>query len=331
MTEVWDARSSVLPDPSLSTKLGTKKRMARDPISTPPAFSIIICVYNDWSLLDDCLRSLAGQASAPSLEVIIVDDGSRDDVPDSIQQWIRNAPVTIVKQPHAGIATARNRGIQAAKGSVLVFVDADCKLQANCLAVLSSAIADFPQTDYFQLRITGDCANLVGRAEELRLISFQNHMLQPDGRIRYLNTAGFAIRRSKADVEAGLFDVRAIRAEDTLLLAMLMQRGELPRFVVGATVQHAIHLSLMECFLKDIRSAYVEGPTYDIVSALGVKIRVSQRERLQVLCSMWKTAGQNSIGRTAWFVLLARQTLQRIVSFGYRYLRIRPTKLRKNA
>jgi hypothetical protein len=42
-------------------------------------------------------------------------------------------------------------------------------------------IADSPQHDCFQLRLIGNCSSLVGRAEELRLSTFQNHMLQPDG------------------------------------------------------------------------------------------------------------------------------------------------------
>jgi len=149
-------------------------------------------------------------------------------------------------------------------------------------------------------------------------------MLQPDGRIRYLNTAGFAIRRTKADVEAGLFDVRALRAEDTLLLANLMQCGELPVFVANATVQHAIPLSLVEGLRKDIRSAYLEGSTYGIIASKGVRIRMRNQERLSMLWSMWKASREESIGRAAWFVLVARQTLQRIVSFGCGCLRIRP-------
>jgi len=141
-------------------------------------------------------------------------------------------------------------------------------------------------------------------------------MLQPDGRIRYLNTAGFAIRRTSVDTEGGLFDPIAVRAEDTLLLANLMQVGELPLFVADATIQHTIPLSLAACFLKDIRSAFVERKTYDIIATKGVRIRVSNRERLRVLSSMWKTSGQHSIGRSAWFVLVARQTVQRVVSFS---------------
>jgi glycosyltransferase involved in cell wall biosynthesis len=295
------------------------------PISTTmPLISIIIGVYNDWIALDPCLRSLAQQTHGPRFEVIVVDDGSSEAAPEVIRQWVRCLPLTIVRQSHAGISAARNHGIQISRGSVLLFVDADCRLQTNCLAALGSTITDSPQHNCFQLHLVGDCRRPVGRAEELRLRSFQEHMLQPDGRIRYLNTAGFAIRRMRVNIEGGLFDPMALRAEDTLLLANIMQGGELPLFVANATVQHAVPLSLMECLLKDIRSAYLEGRTYDIIASKGVRIRVSHRERLRVLLSMWKIAGQHSIGKSAWFALVARQTLQRIVSFGYGCLRIRP-------
>ena len=102
-------------------------------------------------------------------------------------------------------------GFELSKGAVLLFVDADSRLQTNCLAALSSTIAQSPQHDYFQLRLVGDCSSLVGRAEELRLVNFQDHVLQPDGRIRYLNTAGFAIRRTRVDIETGVFDPVALQ------------------------------------------------------------------------------------------------------------------------
>jgi hypothetical protein len=147
-------------------------------------------------------------------------------------------------------------------------------------------------------------------------------MLQPDGTIRYLNTAGFAIRRTRANTEAGVFDPVALRAEDTLLLANLMLAGELPKFVPDAIVEHYVPLSLMECLRKDIRSAYREGRTYDMIALKGVRIRVTHRERLQLLLSMWKTASQPSIGRSAWVVLVVRQGLQRAITFGHKYLRV---------
>jgi glycosyltransferase involved in cell wall biosynthesis len=293
-----------------------------EPNSTAtPLFSVVIPVYNDWVPLGQCLQSLAQQSAAPGFEVIVVDDGSAEAAPEFIRQSAQTFPFTVIRQVHAGIPAARNYGIRNAQGTILLFVDADCRLRPTCLGALGSAIGGSPGHDYFQLRLVGNLSNVVGRAEELRLVTFQEHMLQPDGRILYLNTAGFAMRRSRANIEAGVFDPVALRAEDTLLLANLMERAELPLFVPDAVVEHFIPLSLLECFRKDIRSVYLEGPTYDVIAAKGVRIRVTHRERLRLLRSMWKRAGQNSMGRSAWFVLVARQALQRVISFLWRGLR----------
>jgi len=277
-------------------------------------FSLIIAVYNDWAPLDQCLRSVSEQIPGPDFEVIIVDDGSQEPAPESILQWTSHYPLTIVRQSHTGIPGARNKGIQAAKGSILLFVDADCRLEANCLAALCSTISGNPKQNCFQLRLTGDCAALVGRAEQLRLITLQQHFLQPDGRIRYLNTSGFAIRRTRADLTEELFQPIALRGEDTLLLTTLMHDGELPFFASDAVVRHSISLTLGQCLRKDIRSAYQERKTFEIIASQDLdKIQLSNKERLQMLFSMWRASGQRSIGRPAWFVLVTREALERIV------------------
>src|SRR5271165_1761572 len=230
-----------------------------DPIpTTTPILSIIVGVYNDWLPLDQCLRSLVQQMNGPSFEVIVVDDGSREAAPEFIRYWTRSYPLTVVRQSHAGISAARNRGVLISRGSVLVFVDADCKFQPDCLATLSATVAQYPQHNCFQLHLVGDCSGIVGRTEELRLITLQNYLLQPNGCIRYLNTAGFAIRRARVDIEGGLFDPVAVRAEDTLLLANLIKGGELPLFVPDAIVQHAIPLPLLACFRKDLEVAHLD-------------------------------------------------------------------------
>ena len=278
-----------------------------------PEISVLIATYNDWGPLNECLRSLWEQNGAPRFEVVVVDDGSREPAPEYVRAWTRNYPLTVLRQGHAGISAARNRGTQSARGATLVFVDADCKLHKDCLAALAAAIAERPQQNYFQLRLIGDGTRLVGRAEDLRLTIMQRVTLQTDGCIRYLNTAGFAMRRATAESLGGVFDPAALRAEDTLFLAHLMQSGELPWFVANAVVQHAIPLRLLQCFLKDIRSAYLEAGTYDVIAAMGVKFRMTQRERVSMLRSMWKASAQRSIGRPACFVLLTRQTLRVVI------------------
>jgi glycosyltransferase involved in cell wall biosynthesis len=289
--------------------------------TTSTLFSIIIAVYNDWAPLDHTLRSLAQQESRASFEAIVADDGSSEAAPEFIRKWAECYPLTIIRQSHAGISTARNRGVQASKGKILMFVDADCRLDSNCLAALAATVADFPQHNYFQLHLKGDCMGTVGKAEELRLAMLQEHMLQPDGRIRYLNTAGFAMRKAAVDVERGVFDPVALRAEDTFLMANLMQRGELPFFVASATVEHAIPLSVLACLRKDLRSIYLEAKTYDLIASKGVRFRVGYGERFAMVWSMWKASGRRSFGRRPWFVVTGRQGLRLIASYVYRCCR----------
>jgi glycosyltransferase involved in cell wall biosynthesis len=291
--------------------------MRRDPTPQTPIFSIVIAVYNGWELLEGCLRSLSEQASCPSFEVVVVDDGSEQTVPESILRWDKSYPLLVVRQAHAGIPTARNRGVQESSGLTLIFTDADCRLEPDCLAQLAATITASPQHDCFQLHLMGDSSTLIGRAEVLRLIAIQDQTLQPDGRIRFLNTSGFAIRRSHKSIPSGPFDITAIRGEDTLLLAGLMQHGELPLFVRDAKVRHSISLSIAECFRKDLRSGWLEGITFKAIAAKGVRVRMTNKDRLLMVYSTWKTSSQPSIGRLAWAVLISRQLVERAVTVLY--------------
>ena len=296
-----------------------------------PTFSIIIPVHNDWTALDSCLDSVMQQSAGPNIEVIVIDDGSDEAAPEKIRQWGQSLPLTLIRQAHGGISVARNQGIAASKGSSLLFVDADCRLQANSLAALASTMNGLPQHNYFQLRLMGDCSGSMGRSEHLRLLTLQDQLLQGNGCIRYLNTAGFAMRRSSVPNGRGLFDPEALRAEDTLLLADLMERGELPFFVADASVRHEISRSLLRCLGKDIRSAFLEGGTYAKIAARGIRIRMNQRERWNMLGCMWRESRQASIGRLACLVLVVRQALSRMTSLVYRVLHGKTAARRTNA
>jgi glycosyltransferase involved in cell wall biosynthesis len=285
-----------------------------------PLFSIIVAVYNDWVALEGCLHALSLQTGNSNFEVLLVDDGSDEPAPQSVLRWREAFPITLFRQEHAGISPARNKGIQESKGAVLVFVDADCRMFATCLKALEEKLAASPQQACFQLHLVGDCTNIVGRAEQLRLIALQGHLLLPDGHIRYLNTAGFAILRSKVPADGILFSPIAVRAEDTLLLANLMRRGELPVFAPDATVCHAIPLSLAACLLKDLRSAYVERRAYDVIASRGVTIQLTNADRRAIMASMWKASAEDSIGRGAWFIVTGRQLLRLFISTVYRIL-----------
>lgn len=288
-----------------------------------PTLSIIIPIYNDWKMLDGCLAALSQQAGA-ALEAIVVDDGSVESCPEFIRQWREQFPLKILEQEHRGVSAARNTGIHAAKGSLLFFIDADCRVQANCLSQLIDAAIQFPQENYFQLRLIGDPSVLTGRAEHLRLAVLQEQSVQADGHIRYANTAGFAVRRESPDASVSSFNTKTPRGEDTLLLANLVREGKLPLFTADAVVQHVVPRSVLKCFRKDISSGYLQGPAYAVIDAAGIRIRMSNRARLRMVIALWHAAKSCSGGRAAWIVLLARQLLERTTLFLCRWLGIFP-------
>jgi glycosyltransferase involved in cell wall biosynthesis len=274
-----------------------------------PFFSVIVPVCNDWRALDKCLQSLSQQANAPEFEVVVVDDGSDNFAPRFIRQWESVYPLRIVRSPDTGIAAARNYGLRISRGTILVFTDADCRLEQNCLAELSQAISHSGY-GWFQLHLTGDRSSLVGQTEDLRLTMLQNHLLDASGCLRYLNTSGFAVRRSELRIDEDLFDPAAIRAEDTLLLATLMRKRQAPFFVRGATVEHAIPRSLLKRLRKDALSAYLETYAFAKISAMGVRVRMTNRARCQMLRAMWTSHARLS----ACSLLLIRQLLRRAVT-----------------
>lgn len=292
--------------------------MSAETVSKNPIFSVIVPTHNDWGPLAGCLDSLSKQRGNPAFEVIVVDDGSRDEASKLILQYGHFFPLTVIRQAHTGIASARNQGVQNSKGAIIIFTDADCRLDRACLATLNEKVAGELEHNYFQLRLTGDSSNLLGRAEDLRLSTTQNHLLQSDGRIRYLNTSGFAVRKSALDSKDRLFDPIALRSEDTLLLMNLIQKGELPLFIADAVVRHTVQMSFAECIAKDLRVAWLEAKTFERIAAQGVHMRMSNRERLAVLRSTWAASETPSIGRSAWFALTFRQALQRLISVIYR-------------
>lgn len=87
-----------------------------------PAVSIIIPTYNRVHLLREALDSV-GRQTFRDFEVIIVDDGSTEDVAAAAATHATHP--TVIRQQRKGPAAARNRGIQGARGRILAFLDSD--------------------------------------------------------------------------------------------------------------------------------------------------------------------------------------------------------------
>lgn len=87
--------------------------------------SIIIPVYNMEKYLDECIISIVNQ-TFQNIEIILIDDGSTDASLDICMKWSKSdSRIQVWHQNNRGVSSARNKGIEMAKGEYLLFVDAD--------------------------------------------------------------------------------------------------------------------------------------------------------------------------------------------------------------
>jgi glycosyltransferase involved in cell wall biosynthesis len=102
--------------------------------------SIVIPCYNQARFLGDAIES-ARRQSIPPLDLIVVDDGSTDDVAPVVKRY---PGVQYLAQRNEGAPSARNRGFRASRGDFVLFLDADDRLLPEALALGLSALAEHP-------------------------------------------------------------------------------------------------------------------------------------------------------------------------------------------
>jgi len=111
-----------------------------------PFFSVIIPTRNRLPQLAVCLEALASLDYPHNyFEVIVVDDSNERSPEDVVAQFHRRLNVSLIAQPHAGPATARNTGAARAQGQFLAFIDDDCASAPGWLQSLAAHFALLPE------------------------------------------------------------------------------------------------------------------------------------------------------------------------------------------
>ena len=101
-----------------------------------PRFTIVSAVHNVARYLPDFVASIDGQTINPAeVQVIMVDDGSTDQSLEALEAWRRRAPnrVTVLSQANGGQASARNLGLDHARGEWVTFIDPDDTIESTYL------------------------------------------------------------------------------------------------------------------------------------------------------------------------------------------------------
>ncbi len=194
-------------------------------MSQPPFFSVVIPTYNRADLLRQALDSVAAQ-NCQEFEVIVVDDGSTEDLSGVVAQYPRTR---FLKQANAGPSAARNRGVAAATGDYVAFLDSDDVWFPWTLSTYRQAIEANGQPAF-----VAGCPRIFERPDELanaekgplETLSFSDYLQSGDA-WRWFGVSSFVIRRGVL-VESGGFAPTMSHAEDADLA---MSLGTAPGFV----------------------------------------------------------------------------------------------------
>ncbi|MDT8394527.1 MAG: glycosyltransferase [Bacteroidales bacterium] len=105
-------------------------------------FSVVIPLYNKAPYIGKAIKSVLGQ-QFNAFELIIVDDGSTDGGTEVVEKFI-DLRIHLIRQDNAGVSTARNNGVKAAKYDYIAFLDADDWWDENYLQSMFSLIKKYP-------------------------------------------------------------------------------------------------------------------------------------------------------------------------------------------
>lgn len=115
------------------------------PKAEAPLISVIIPTFQSADTIGATIRSVIAQTWT-NKEIIIVDDGSTDDVVTAIAPWRDH--VQYIRQANAGAPAARNTGFNVSHGQAVLFLDADTVLQPNALERMMAALTVHPEAAY---------------------------------------------------------------------------------------------------------------------------------------------------------------------------------------
>ena len=179
----------------------------------------MIPCYNQGRFLREALDSVRTATSRP-VEVTVVDDGSTDDTGAVASR----RPGTIcVRQANAGLAAARNRGLEEARGKYVAFLDADDRLAPDGLEIGATALDEHPDCamTYGRCLMMGGDGTLLATPPQPRVERDHYRELL---RQNLIWTPAMAIFRREAVVAAGGFDPTVNAAADYRLYLRIARR-----------------------------------------------------------------------------------------------------------
>ena len=108
-----------------------------------PLVSIIVPGYNSEKYLDDCVKSIKEQ-TYQNIEIILVNDGSKDNsLLKCTEHATKDVRIKVIDKENGGASSARNKGLEIARGKYVVFIDSDDIISPLMVEILYSLALEY--------------------------------------------------------------------------------------------------------------------------------------------------------------------------------------------
>jgi glycosyltransferase involved in cell wall biosynthesis len=203
-----------------------------------PLVSILIPAYNASEYITEALRSAVNQ-TWPNKEIIVVDDGSRDDTRAIVDRFEKDG-VRVLTQANQGAAAARNKALSLSRGDYIQWLDADDLLSLNKVAAQMEAVGRYPGGRTVMSSSWGRFFYRPSRAEftptplwaDLTPVEWLTRKMEHNV---YMQTATWLVPRQVTEA-AGLWDTRLLGDDDGEYFARVLLAASQVCFVPDARV-----------------------------------------------------------------------------------------------
>ncbi len=267
-----------------------------------PEVSVVIPVYNAAADLERCLAMLDQSQDRP-LECIVVDDGSTD---NSKEVASRHNATVLSTNGRCGPAKARNIGAQAARGSIILFLDADVLVNVDTVSrVIAEFMAD-PELDAVMGSYDAmpSAPNFISQYRNLMHCFVHQHSNREAttfwagcGAIRrevFMETGGFNEMYRGAAIEDIELGYRMIQAGRKLALNADMQVKHLKRWSMRSMIRTDFFLRALPWSELTIRSGWMPND---------LNLRITQRISVTLAFVLAALAAYLGVSRGAFFLV----------------------------
>lgn len=130
--------------------------------------SIIVPVYQAEKQIERCLDSFIKQTKKEQVEIILINDGSKDHSDEIIKKYIKNHPKEKIKyysKENEGIAKTRNYGLEKANGDYILFVDSDDYIKEQTIEILQPYLEQNIDMIKFKLQRVNERGEILEKVE----------------------------------------------------------------------------------------------------------------------------------------------------------------------